>query len=149
MAEVVAKDSFALVMEEGGGVVSLSSDEHQPKQQGDVVTSKSHDGVFEKFERWDLFMHEFYPKFLNWLPGREIENWRLQLVLLDFGFFDGWEISLLVMWSYGRCYQFVVWSILGQMGEILGSFAVYVFWVVNRNTSCLEEMILANQYSLQ
>ena len=51
MAKVVAKDSFALVMEEGGVVVSLSSDEHQPKQQGDVVTSKSHDGVFEKFER--------------------------------------------------------------------------------------------------
>ena len=62
MAEVVAKDCFSLVMEEGGVVVSLSSDEHQPKQQGYVVTSKSHDGVFEKLEIWDLFMHEFLPK---------------------------------------------------------------------------------------
>ena len=51
MAIVVSKDCFSLVMEEGGVVVSLGSDEHQPKQQGDVVTSKSHDGVFEKFER--------------------------------------------------------------------------------------------------
>ena len=65
MAEVVAKDCFALVMEEGGVVVSLSSDEHQPKQQGDVVTSESHDGVYESRRCETFLCMIFYPKFLN------------------------------------------------------------------------------------